>query len=98
MTEMIYLTEGLGLGFKKLLLTRLELKDSVQLSSIDVSSFTTLLNRNLQGVLNKYYSQVSSVNHSISALKRLNIVRLYLTKSYRGRCHALGKPVRGQRT
>ena len=25
-------------------------------------------------------------------------MRLFLTKSYRGRCHALGKPVKGQRT
>ena len=31
-------------------------------------------------------------------LKRLNIIRLYLIKSYRGKCHALGKPTKGQRT
>ena len=28
----------------------------------------------------------------------MNIIRLYLIKSYRGRCHAFGKPSRGQRT
>ena len=31
-------------------------------------------------------------------MHRLNIIRLYLIKSYRGRCHALGKPTNGQRT
>jgi hypothetical protein len=28
----------------------------------------------------------------------LNIIRLYLTKTFRGKCHLLGKPVKGQRS
>ena len=30
--------------------------------------------------------------------RELNIIRLYLIKSYRGKAHAIGKPVKGQRT
>jgi hypothetical protein len=48
--------------------------------------------------LNIIFSQINSVNHQRENLYRLNIIRLYLIKSYRGRCHALGKPARGQRT
>lgn len=48
--------------------------------------------------LNLTFSQVSSVNNSVDELKKFNILRLYLIKCYRGKCHALGKPVRGQRT
>jgi ribosomal protein S13 len=48
--------------------------------------------------LNVIFSQVNSVNNSVEELKKFNILRLYLIKSYRGKCHALGKPVRGQRT
>lgn len=48
--------------------------------------------------LNIILSQVNSVNNKVDELKRLNIIRLFLIKSYRGRSHALGKPVRGQRT
>ena len=48
--------------------------------------------------INIIYSQINSVNNQRQDLHRLNIIRLYLIKSYKGRCHALGKPVRGQRT
>jgi len=48
--------------------------------------------------INIIYSQINSVNNQRSELHRLSLIRLYLIKSYRGRCHALGKPVRGQRT
>lgn len=54
--------------------------------------------KNIINPLNVILSQISSVNHSIFMIKRLNIIRLFLIKSYRGRSHALGKPVRGQRT
>ena len=48
--------------------------------------------------LNIIFSQINSVNNQITELKRLNILKLYLIRSYKGKCHALGKPVRGQRT
>jgi len=41
---------------------------------------------------------MSSLNYKISEVQYLNLVRLYLIKSYRGRAQALGKPSRGQRT
>ena len=48
--------------------------------------------------LNILLSQVHTVNNQYTDLLRLIIMRLYLIRSYRGRCHAIGKPVRGQRT
>lgn len=48
--------------------------------------------------INIIFSQINSVNNQIPEIHRLNVIRLYLIKSFRGRCHALGKPVRGQRT
>ncbi len=49
-------------------------------------------------ILNMYFSQLISINNSIFELIKFNLIRLYLIKTYKGRCHALGKPVRGQRT
>lgn len=48
--------------------------------------------------MNIIFSQVNSVNNQLPELKKLNVIRQYLIKSYRGRCHAIGKPVNGQRT
>lgn len=48
--------------------------------------------------VNILFSQIHTVNNRIHELHKLSVIRLYLIKSYRGRCHALGKPVRGQRT
>jgi ribosomal protein S13 len=48
--------------------------------------------------INIILSQINNVNNDIYSLNRLNIIRLYLIKSYRGYCHMLGKPVKGQRT
>lgn len=48
--------------------------------------------------LNVILSQISSVNALLPTVLQLCIIRLYLIKSHRGRCHAIGKPTRGQRT
>lgn len=48
--------------------------------------------------LNILLSQMSTVNNRPKDLIRLRILRLYLIRSYKGKCHALGKPVHGQRT
>ena len=48
--------------------------------------------------LNIMFSQLTSVNDTVLELTKYNLVRLYLIKTTRGRCHALGKPSRGQRT
>ena len=48
--------------------------------------------------VNILLSQISNVNLSLKNLEKLNILRYYLIKSYKGYCHSIGKPVRGQRT
>ena len=96
--ETFQLTPGLGQSFKNSILDKLELKNSVNVNTTSVSNFKKTYHKELVGFLNHYYSQVSSVNNNLSDLSRLNIIRLYLIKCYRGRCHALGKPVNGQRT
>jgi ribosomal protein S13 len=49
-------------------------------------------------IINMYLSQLSSINDTLFELIKYNLIRLYLIKTFKGRCHALGKPVRGQRT
>jgi ribosomal protein S13 len=53
---------------------------------------------NYKKILNMYFSQINSINFSILEMERYNVIRLYLTKTFRGRAQALGKPSRGQRT
>jgi len=54
--------------------------------------------KNVFKLINIIFSQISNVNTGLYELKKLNIIRKYLNKSYQGYCHAIGKPVRGQRT
>jgi ribosomal protein S13 len=56
------------------------------------------LDLDFRKVINMYLSQLTSINHPMDELVRYNIIRLYLIKTFRGRCLALGKPSRGQRT
>jgi ribosomal protein S13 len=49
-------------------------------------------------IFNAYISKIMNTNRSINELIRLNAIRLYLIKTFRGRARALGKPSRGQRT
>lgn len=48
--------------------------------------------------INLLLSQVSTVNNQVAELNYFTTLRLYLIKSFRGKAHALGKPVKGQRT
>lgn len=77
---------------------KLELDNSISVNKTDLNEFKLKFKKELISFLNHYYSQTVSVNDSVFQLKRMNIIRLYLIKSYKGRCHALGKPVKGQRT
>ena len=77
---------------------RFELKNHVSTKVTLIDAIELKKNISVIEPLNIIFSQVNSVNNSIEDIKKLNILRLYLIKSYRGRCHALGKPVRGQRT
>jgi ribosomal protein S13 len=49
-------------------------------------------------IINMYVSQLINTNNDIYNLTKLNLVRLYLIKTFRGRAQMLGKPSRGQRT
>ena len=89
---------GFGSKFVKLLSQRFEL------SFFQKNKETLLLDHQVNNhkpitqPLNIIFSQINTVNNRLEELNRLNIIRLYLIKSYRGRSHAIGKPVRGQRT
>jgi ribosomal protein S13 len=48
--------------------------------------------------MNLLLSQLLSVNNNAFYLVKLRIIYYYLQRTYKGRCHAIGKPVRGQRT
>lgn len=48
--------------------------------------------------INIFWAQATSVNRQILELEKKATSRYYLIKTYRGRCQALGKPSRGQRT
>ena len=91
-------TPGLGSSFKQLMLDRFELKNHVIIRSSLLTDLETKYHIKMLKPFNFIFSQINSVNNNMHDLKKLNIVRLYLIKSYRGRCHALGKPVNSQRT
>lgn len=97
--EVLVQTPGLGPTTKALLTDRFELDYFVQNRRTEfLINYQTTNHTPLDRPLNIIFSQLNTVNNQRGDLHRLNVIRLYLIKSYRGRCHALGKPVRGQRT
>jgi ribosomal protein S13 len=97
-TELMHSTPTLGRAFRQLTVERFELTGLEQKRSMELPEYQQLSHRVIDLPLNIIYSQVHTVNHQHDELLRFNIIRLYLIKTYRGKCHALGKPVRGQRT
>lgn len=95
---MFYLTPGLGKRFKLGITNRLELINSVKVNTTNLKNFKSIHRVEIINFLNYYYSQVNSVNNVLYEVKKLNVIRFYLIKSYRGKCHSIGKPVNGQRT
>jgi|TARA_B110000261_G_scaffold131729_1_gene147957 hypothetical protein len=91
---------GFNYKFREVLIKRLELTTFY----VHYSNLYYLLNysstffKKTTKIINIILSQVSNVNLNLRELKKLNILKKYLTKSYQGYCHAIGKPVRGQRT
>ena len=85
---------GLSLKSKEKLIKRFELN----FLNHDNEKTFTHLSLDKRKIINMYLSQLSSINNSIFELIKYNLIRLYLIKTFRGRCHALGKPSRGQRT
>jgi ribosomal protein S13 len=56
------------------------------------------LNWRQQRVINVFLSQTLNIQTFIWESFKSRMIRLYLIKSTRGKCHALGKPSRGQRS
>lgn len=71
-----------------------------ELNLLYINPFNTFLDydKDVRKLVNILLSQITSVNNQISEIQKYNLIRLYLTKTYRGRAQALGKPARGQRT
>jgi hypothetical protein len=91
---------GLSYKFRKLLIKRLELSTFLIYYSnlFFLNEYFFYAKISLKKTINIILSQVSNVNLSVYEVKKLNVIRKYLIKSYQGYCHALGKPVQGQRT
>lgn len=89
---------GFSRSFYTKLVMRFELTFLLNKPVITLEDYHVVTSKALLMPLNVILSQISSVNALPHQIKRFNIIRLYLIKSYRGRSHALGKPVRGQRT
>ena len=98
MSEVFLNTPGLGVTTSRKILHRLEIKDELYSRTSSAKQLGDLYNASLTAPINIIFSQINSVNNQAPEVKKLNILRLYLAKTYRGRCHVLGKPVRGQRT
>jgi len=98
LADLFYFLPGLGRKFYNLLISRFELTTLRSDKSTYLTDKEGLNSKSITRAINVILSQTSSVNKCVDELKTLNIIRLYLIKSYRGRSHALGKPVRGQRT
>lgn len=96
--EVFLNTPGLGYNTQKKILSRLEIPYEISSYNKDITDLNSEYSSSIVNPMNIIFSQVNSVNNQLPELKKLNVIRQYLIKSYRGRCHAIGKPVNGQRT
>ena len=87
-------TGGFNWALRNWIIKRFELHSLLKNTDVPFSH----LDQSVSDALNVLFSQITSINHQLSDLKRANLIRLYLTRTTRGRSHALGKPSRGQRT
>ena len=92
--SLIHNLAGLGPHFITLLIKRFELNTIKRDSTTDLLFYSPELLR----AMNVLFSQISSVNNTLPEVERFDLIRLYLTKSYRGKAQAIGKPSHGQRT
>ena len=96
-TSLKFLFNGVGgiqTSFKRTFIKRFEMYQTV-LSSKTLLPF---YGKEVLRSFNLILAQIGSVNKPVVEITRLNLIRLYLIKTYRGRGHSLGKPIRGQRT
>lgn len=85
---------GIGRLYYKVWLRRFELNLQYYNPHFSLVS----LDKEYRRSINRTFSKILSLNYTVNDLSKINVIRLYLIKSYRGKSHALGKPVRGQRT
>jgi len=85
---------GIQKPFKNLLIQRFEMYQTILMPQ----TLLPFYGKEALRATNLLLAQISSINKPTSELTRINLIRLYLTKTFRGRGQALGKPVRGQRT
>lgn len=88
----------MGVLCQKRLLSRLEVPRDLHILSSNVGDVIKERKISVLTPLNIIFSQVNSVNNQVPELKRLSVLKGFLIRSYKGKCHALGKPVKGQRT
>jgi len=81
-------------------ITKKKILKRFELNLLYNNPFNTFLeyDKDTRKLINILLSQIVSVNNQINEIQKANLIRLYLTKTYRGRAQALGKPSRGQRT
>tara|TARA_B110001469_G_scaffold120009_1_gene128088 strand:+ start:488 stop:877 length:390 start_codon:yes stop_codon:yes gene_type:complete len=91
---------GFNSKFKQILIQRLEVTTFyVYYSNLYyLLDYSSIFFKKLTKTINIVLSQINNVNLNLREIKKINILRKYLVKSYQGYCHAIGKPVRGQRT
>lgn len=87
-------TGGFSWSTKNLLVKRFELNCLSKIPNTPINE----VHETIPTSLNLLFSRTTTVNNSIFDITRYTLLRLYLIKTTRGRCHALGKPSRGQRT
>jgi len=86
--------QGLGMWNKLKLIRRFELHPLY----LDPRETFAHLDKEERKSMNRIFSQMASINYQVNELTQLNIIRLFLIKSFRGKAQAFGKPSRGQRT
>lgn len=92
--EFFFDKKGLATASKRNIIKRFELNYYLTVKT----KLLTDLSLEKRKIMNMYLSQIISINNNIFELIKYNFIRLYLIKTYRGRCFILGKPSKGQRT
>jgi len=85
---------GISFKFKLMFYKRFELNNFVNNKKKRIGA----LNSDIKKIYNMFIAQNVNVNNEVFELIRYNLIRLFLIKTFRGRCAALSKPSRGQRT
>lgn len=86
------------MSFTKMLKDRFECNKASHSFKNSIANQELYLKIPLKKALNIILSQILSVNNNPTYLVRLKVIYQFLAKTYVGKCHAIGKPVRSQRT